>query len=380
MEHLEFRMINATSELVAFCDQARENSYLVIDTEFVRTKTYLADLGLVQLKSGRELALVDPLEFNNLAPLWQLLTEQDMQTVLHAGGEDLEIISTLGSGIPANLFDTQIAWQFLHDGEQIGYAGLVKSFVGVELDKSLSRTDWLKRPLSDAELQYAAADVHYLDKIWRTLYQQSEDSGLMEYILRECAFQARRRARQTPSELAWRDIGPVNMMNGQQRACLRELARFRMDTARANNIALPFIARDHILAQMAIDQPTSRNQLRKIDDLHPQSLRRYGDDFIAAIERGLAISESEYPPALPRLDNRGSYKRKFREVKAVLKDSAETLGISPPVLGSRKQINELFIWYWHTDEETRQKLPTPDLLSDWRGDLMKEKLEAIVCE
>ncbi|MCC5855435.1 MAG: ribonuclease D [Idiomarina sp.] len=363
---MQYRMINATSELVAFCDRARESGWLALDTEFVRTRTYLADLGLVQLHAAEQLVLVDPLNGVDLSPLWELLADPKLVTVMHAGGEDLEIIGTYQPGAPAQMFDTQVAWSFLHQGTQIGYAALVAEFFDVTLDKSQSRTDWLKRPLTEAQLDYAAADAHYLAAIYPTLREQIEASEQYPFFVAECKFQVEKRTRRLPVEFAWRDVGGFAHMKGQQRAVMAELARWRLEICRRENIALPFMLRDPVMTALAQQQPSQLSQLAQVPDIHPRVVRKYGSAILAAIERGLNIPEADWPKAIPRLDDHPAYKRWFKEAKALIAERAEAAGVAATLLGSRKQINEVFIWCLHTDDAVKAQVPGPELLSSWR--------------
>ncbi|MFU8784134.1 ribonuclease D [Aliidiomarina sp.] len=372
----KFRMINATGELVAFCVAAQKNGWVALDTEFVRTRTLYADLGLVQARSGNDVILVDPLNGVDLQPLWDLLNT-DIRTVLHAAGEDLEIFHRYNA-VLQDMFDTQIAYAFVTDGSQIGYAGLVEQMLAVVVDKTQSRTDWLQRPLSAEQLAYAAADVEYLAELYPELQKRVQDAGMEALVRAECAEQVAKRARETNPALAWRDVGGLSLLDGAGRAVLRELAAWRLRLAREQNIALPFIARDHVLTDIARSQPASRNQLSQIDELHPKSLRLYGDAILACVQRGLDEPVEQQPEAIPRYDQDGAYKRFFKAAKALMKDVAEQEKIPAPLMGSRKQINEVYVWHHFTAESTKQLLPEPDLLCGWRGALLGAKLNTLV--
>ncbi|WP_194755316.1 ribonuclease D [Aliidiomarina indica] len=375
-ESITYRVINATGELVAFCDQAKQHGWLVVDTEFVRTRTLYAELGLLQAKAGDQLILVDPLLDIDLTPLWSLLRDPTMVTVVHAAGEDLEIFHR-AQGAPANLFDTQIAHGFLTDGKQIGYAGLVELMLNIELDKSQSRTDWLQRPLTQQQLDYAAADVEYLSEMYPRIRAKAIESGKDALVVAECAEQVAKRGREVNAEFAWRDVGGVSVLNGQQRAILRELTKWRLHIARERNIALPFIAKDNALIEIARSEAQNRYQLSQIEELHPISLRRYSKELLACVEQGLAVPESEHPEAIPRFDQDGAYKRFFKAAKALLKDIAEANDIPASMLGSRKQINEVYLWEHFTPAATREQIDAPDLYSGWRGRLLKEPLQTL---
>lgn len=361
-----YRLINATKDLVAFCDRAREAGWLALDTEFVRTRTYFAKLGLVQLWAADEWLILDPLIDVDMSPLWQLLSEDQVLTVMHAAGEDLEIINRKCAAAPKQMFDTQIAWSFLHDGAQIGYAGMVEDMCGITLDKSLSRTDWLKRPLTPAQLEYAAADSLYLAKVYPELKKKIEASPQYDYFVQECAFQVEKRSRVANPDFAWRDVGGYSQMQGVERAVFAELAKWRLSCAQQEDIALPFLLRDNVLTDIAHAQPQCKKALAEIAELHPKVLRQRGKDILAAIERGLNTAEQDWPRAIPRLDDHSNYKQWFKAAKALIKEKAAEAGVAPQLLGSRKQINEVFVWSKFTDELVKQQVPQPEMLSSWR--------------
>lgn len=372
-----YRMVNATKDLVAFCDLAKKEGWLALDTEFVRTRTYYAKLGLVQLWAGGEWLIVDPLNGVDLRPLWQLLREQSVTTVMHAAGEDLEIINHQCPGAPEKMFDTQIAWAFLHEGKQIGYAGMVEEMCGVTLDKSLSRTDWLHRPLTGPQLDYAAADSLYLAQVYPELKKQIEASPQYDFFVKECAFQVEKRSRKPNPEFAWRDVGGFAQTKGQQRAVLAELAQWRMRCAQDEDIALPFLMRDPVLTEIAIKQPDSMSALANVSDLHPRVLRQRGKEILAVVRQGQEVPEHEWPRLIPRLDDHSQYKQWFKDAKALISANAEQVGVAPTLLGSRKQINEVFVWSKYTDETVKAAVPKPELLSSWRYDIAGKSVLAL---
>ncbi|MCL4409974.1 ribonuclease D [Aliidiomarina haloalkalitolerans] len=374
----DYRMINATGELVAFCDRAAAKGYVIVDTEFVRTRTYYAQLGLVQASCAGEAVLIDPLNGVDLQPLWQLLSS-GVEVILHAGGEDLELFHRYDA-LPKKLFDSQVAHAFLTDGSQIGYAGLVEKMLGIAVDKSQSRTDWLQRPLSKAQLDYAAADVIYLERLQVELKEQVEQLPFADLVWQECREQVQKRARDVAPQVAWRDIGGVSLLPGTGRAILRELAAWRLQTARTNDVALPFILRDPVMVEIARTRPQNRHQLGQIADIHPRSLRLYGDAVLSCVAAGEAVPASEQPEDIPRYDQLPGYKRFFKAAKALFADVAEETGIPVSLLGSRKQINDVFVYAHFTSEASKSLIAKPDLCSGWRADLLVDGLQALLAE
>src|SRR5690606_2289663 len=155
-------LITDNAALAAYCQQAAQAKVLALDTEFIRQSTLAPKLGLIQMFDGNALALVDPLEITDWAPFMQLMSDNRIVKLLHSCSEDIEALATIGVIDINPLFDTQLAAELIGWGSSMGYARLVEQLTGEVLDKSESRTDWLARPLTATQLQYAANDVHFL--------------------------------------------------------------------------------------------------------------------------------------------------------------------------------------------------------------------------
>ena len=163
--------------LEAFARRARSSAVLAVDTEFLREKTYYANLCLLQLATDTEVAVVDPFAIEDLSVLVPLMEDPTIVKLFHAAGQDLEIIYRELGVLPSPVFDTQVAAALLGHTQQIGYGPLVHSLCGVSLKKSDSFTDWSRRPLSPSQLDYAADDVIYLPKMYRIMCERLEAKG-----------------------------------------------------------------------------------------------------------------------------------------------------------------------------------------------------------
>ena len=177
---LTFEYISDDASLLSLVEQYQHSALLVLDTEFVRTRTYYAKLGLIQAYDGKTLALIDPVAIKDLSPFWQLLTDPNIVKLVHSCSEDLEVFAHYGECQPSPLFDSQIAASFAGLGHGLGYAKLVDACLQVEIDKGESRTDWMNRPLSDSQLQYAANDVFYLYKLFRL---KNDDFSKRQFVI-----------------------------------------------------------------------------------------------------------------------------------------------------------------------------------------------------
>ncbi|PTC01122.1 ribonuclease D [Thalassospira xiamenensis] len=371
-------LITDQQALVGFCAHVQQQKQLAVDTEFVRTRTLFARLGLIQARSTEQLVLIDPLADLDLQPFWALITDPSVVTVIHAGGEDYEIFWQQIGSLPANLFDTQIAAAFVGLGDALGYAALVQQHFDVELDKSQSRTDWLKRPLTSAQLDYAAADVEYLHDIYPQLNEKVEAAGVASLVRAESQFQAQKRAQQIPADLLYLFYGNAWQLTRSQLAVLKVLAAWRQQRAESENIPLGFVGKEHVFIELARKQPTRKEHLYNITDLAPPTRKYAGDEILSAVATGLAVPESEYPASLYRLTDMPGYKATFNALKKVITACAETHGIPVSMIASRRQINDLLHWVWQIPPEFYPRLPQPDLLTSWRGDMLKESLLTIL--
>ncbi|MRJ42324.1 MULTISPECIES: ribonuclease D [Idiomarina] len=374
---LPFNLITTAEQLAGFCQQADSASFLAVDTEFVRTRTYYAKLGLIQVRADDLLVLIDPLAVTDLTPLWQLFANQQQPLVIHAGGEDYEILSQHMGQVVTGVFDTQIAAAVAGHGDALGYAALVAHYNQVELDKSQSRTDWLQRPLATEQLDYAAADVFYLHQIYPQLLAELSPEQLA-IVLEETALQVQKRAHQDPPHWLYLSFGNAWQCNRQQLAVLRELLQWRLARAQKSDIPLSFVAKDHTLLELARRMPSSIHHLRGVTDLSPVTVRYAGEALLQAISKGAHASEQ--PASLERLTDMRGYKVVFNELKKRVNEVAAELQLQPSLVASRRQINDVIHWFWQVPAAAQAELMTPDLLTGWRGAKLKAFAEKLLSQ
>lgn len=376
----EYRLFTTTQELDDLCQQARESGWFAIDSEFVRERTYYAQLGLLQIYANGTTAVVDPLADIDLEPLWQLIADDSVETVLHAGGEDIELFFQQSNGRqPNRIFDSQIAAGFCGLGDSMGYARLVDTlFDGVELDKSLSRTNWLKRPLSEEQLDYAAADASYLAVMYPYLKALCEEKDCLDIVYEESQIQVRKRTQSWPDDLLYLAVGNAWQLNARQLGALKILAPWRLHKARERDIPLGFIAKDGVLLELARRMPKSDDELSRIPDLAPMSRKYSGRDIIRCIQQAEQVPESELPKTLERLDDMEGYKPTFKAIKKVVSELAESLQVPASLVASRKQINDVINFHWQYSTQQQQRLPQPDLMMGWRKQAIGAELQAII--
>ena len=200
---MKYKLITDEKALRSVCEKAAEADAVAIDTEFVRTRTLTPLLGLLQMFDGENLVLIDPLAIDDLSPFVELMANPNVVKVLHSCSEDLETFLAAFGMVPAPIFDTQFAASVLDMGPTLGYARLVELMSNVVLDKGESRTDWLARPLREAQLSYAANDVLYLLPVYRQLAEKIAQVGKYEWVTQEIAALAEKKKAQVPLEQAY---------------------------------------------------------------------------------------------------------------------------------------------------------------------------------
>ena len=370
---MNYQLITTNDALEQVCLQAKAHSKIALDTEFVRTRTYYPQLGLIQLFDGEKLTLIDPLPITAWQPFIDLLTNPDVVKFLHAGSEDLEVFLNAFGVMPTPLIDTQILAAFSGRPLSCGFARLVAETTGVELDKSESRTDWIAHPLSEKQCVYAAADVWYLLPLADQLMKETEEAGWMDAALDECLALCRRRKEVLQPELAYLEITNAFQLRPRQLGCLKLLAAWRLNQARQRDLAVNFVVREENLWQVARYQPGSLGELESLGLSGPE-IRYHGRTLLALVEESNALDESELPAPILNLIDQAGYRKVFKDIKALIQTVSEESGLSVELLASRRQINQLLSSHW----KLKNKESQPELISGWRGKLLAERLAEIL--
>lgn len=252
-------IITTTTELAAFCERAAQTSYVTVDTEFLRERTYYSKLCLIQLAyrgdSKTDAVLVDPLvEGLSLEPLLELFRNRDVVKVFHAARQDLEIFYIDHGVIPEPLFDSQVAAMVAGFGEQVGYETLVRKIAKQALDKSSRFTDWSRRPLSDNQTSYALADVTHLRVIYEFLRKKLAETGRDRWVEEEIATLLAPETYVTRPEDAWMRV-KTRSNAPRFLALVKELARFRESYAQERNVPRSRVFKDDALVELASTKP-----------------------------------------------------------------------------------------------------------------------------
>jgi len=372
---VQYQLIQTQVQLNTFVEQIQNKPILAIDTEFMRRRTLYPEVALIQVFDGEHLALIDPLAELSLFDFWQVLKDPAVLKVLHSPSEDIEVFQKYAGFVPAPLFDTQFALQLLGEGNCMGFALMVKTLLGIEIDKSESRTNWLQRPLTTKQLDYAAADTFHLLPCFELIIDRINKADLFEIVLDESELIANKRAFQTPDELLYKDIKNAWQLKPHELAVLKELAIWRRNKAIRKNLALNFVLKEHNMTEIAKRGPSSLNSLRQIPGVESIEVNRSGVEILKCIEKAKAIAVDEHPQVLKRLIDFPNYKQTAKDIKQKITKIAKANNIPEDVLASKKQVNQLISWNWKLTAEQKMTHIKPDLLSSWRYSFIKEALK-----
>lgn len=356
----EYTFIDRADEAAALVRDWAGISRLAVDTEFVRERTYRAQLCLVQVSDGERIACLDTLALGGVGPFAELLLDPGVRKVFHSARQDLEVLNEHLGAVPGPVWDTQVAAAMLGYPDQVGYTALTGKALGVSLPKDHARTDWSRRPLSESQLEYAAADVEWLLPLTDQLEDALRGLGRLDWAEAESAALRDPGLYAFDAEGAWRRVKGASQLEGPALARLVALAGWREEQARQHDRPRRWIVSDEALVMLAERAPADRDALSSVQALPAAVLRRHGEKLQALLREATTAE----PPAKPlpgRLEP--AQDRLARQLMKRVRALAEQHQVSAPLLATRKDVEALV--------RGRRDLP---LLSGWRRELAGEEL------
>lgn len=366
---IDIQWIRDNVSLAQHCAAWRQLPFVAVDTEFMRVDTFYPIAGLIQIGDGERAFLIDPLEISDWRPFAGLLEDTAVVKVLHACSEDLEVFQHLTGSLPAPLFDTQLAAGYLNLGFSMGYSRLVMAVLNIDLPKDATRSDWLQRPLTELQVQYAAADVIHLAEVYRVLAPQLEPQKLA-WLLEDGAEQIVNLRREVLPEELYRESKLGWKLSRQQLAVLRELYAWRERQARQRNQARNRVIREHSLWPLARTQPDNLADLAKIEDMHPRTVRQDGETLLKLIKSAGQIAVADWPEPLPE-PLPADASTLLKKLRAVGQAEAERQGIVVELMLRKKHLEQLL-----KSGYPNGPYSLPDGLRGWRRELMGAALLA----
>ncbi|MEM8552401.1 MAG: ribonuclease D [Pseudomonadota bacterium] len=335
-------IVTETAALEAFCARLSAAPYVTVDTEFMRETTFWPKLCLVQIASEDDAAIIDPLaEGLSLEPLFALFADASVMKVFHAARQDIEIFHHLSGAVPSPIFDTQVAAMVCGFGESIAYDQIVQKVTGATVDKSSRFTNWAERPLSEAQLAYALADVTHLRDVYGHLRDTLSAKGREGWVAQEMAILASPDTYDIKPEDAWKRLKgrarqPVEL------AVLQELAALREREARERDVPRNRVMKDDLIYEIAQQRPASAAALGKLRAAGRGFDRsRLGNAVVETVQKVL----SRPPEELPRLPKKKASiegaSSAVELMKVLLKLSAEAHGVAPRVLATVEDLETI---------------------------------------
>lgn len=363
----------------AYCDEWRKRETLAIDTEFIRTNTFYSRVGLLQFSDEKACVLVDPLEIDDWAGFTALLQNPACSLVMHSCSEDLNLLQTFLGCLPAKLFDTQLAAAFIGLGYSVSYQSIVREVLGIEVDKDETRSDWLKRPLSETQILYAATDVRYLIELQELLKEQLVLEGRYQWFELECSRQLLI-AEESESRHNWQrtytGISNAWRLNDVGLQMLQRLCHWREGTARLRDKPRNWIIKDRELfdlsQQLCGETELTVEAVKSVTGVDRRFLSRYAKEIVELLER----SSSELEPIDRELLNTPlppALRKQLKACQKVVSDRALDLGMAPELLGRKKQLLELIRNYARAGS-----LVWSGEISAWRQEILEPEFSKIM--
>ena len=334
--------IQQDQELDDACRSLESSAWLGVDTEFVRERTYHPVFCLLQVATEDRVFCIDPQTLTSIDPLDRIFQSPRILKIFHAARQDIEVLLSAMGHPPKHVHDTQIAAGLAGYPDQIGYGSLVDELLAIRLDKSHTRTDWTRRPLSSEQLRYAGEDVAYLIAAYQKLLEALDTLGRSEWLDEDCATLINPSLYSNSIEHAWKRVKGASEVPARQLNRVHALAAWREETAQAINLPRNWVLRDESLCEIArLTGPLKPSILPRIKGMDPARQRQWHERLVERMERAEQQEDKLIDPAYwtPRLSP--DAKSLIKEMSALVQQKATELQIVPSLLASRRDLDDL---------------------------------------
>ncbi len=364
-------LIDSAAAVEELADLARQRGRLAFDTEFVWERTYFPKLGVVQVAlDERNCHLIDATNPDVIAPLGPVLADPEVEVILHDAPQDLTILRRATGAYPRHIFDTRTAAGFGGMSSVLSLVDLLAELQGVTLANEATRTDWLARPLSEIQIAYALDDVRYLPAVRDTILERIQAREREGWLREEMD------ALEDPDIYRERDpmeqytrLKGTGRFSGRDLAVLRELTAWRESEARERDRPRSFILPDKLLLALARRKPRNAGELRAVEGLPDRKLKRYREEILAAIQRGLGLDKADCPKP-PAIMDRRPLRALLGKAVIFARKKSEGAELDPPFVATRSEVENLVMFGEGADPEQHR------LLRGWRRDLLGSELIA----
>ena len=369
-----FTVITDNTSLLEICNLAQQQSEVALDTEFMRVSTYFPKLGLIQLYDGERVSLIDRLEITDFSHFVALLSNPKVLKILHSCSEDLLVFLQEFDQLPHPMIDTQIMARFLGLGTSVGLAKLAQQYLNVEIDKGATRTNWIKRPLSDIQLQYAAGDVWYLLPLYHILEKELAKTPWEQAVIDDCelALAKTHKLQERDSEKAYLDIPNAWKLNPLELSRLRILAQWRQNVGIERDLALSYIVKSDNLWKVAKNNPRNTSEMLEMG-LTENEVRVRGKKILQLLAQARRMSSNDYPEPIERISEDPRYKKTIRLLQEKV-NSLTPEGLTSEIVASKRTLEELIKWVWKYDCSQDKR---PELLIGWRKPIGEKLVDVL---
>lgn len=371
---MQYDLITTPQQLQQYCDAIRTAPVLAFDTEFVSEDSYQPELCLIQLAAAGRLAIVDPLEIEDLGPLWRLLTESGRETLVHAGREEFRFCLRYAKARPHRWFDVQIAAGLVGMEYPASYGNLAGRLLGKSLEKGETRTDWRRRPLTEHQLEYALQDVADLEAIRSVLHLRLSKLGRLAWLDEELAtWQSDLEAFEASEK--WQRMGGLAGLSPRSLAIVRELWMWRDSEAQRRDCPARRVLRDDLIIELAKRQTADVRRIRAVRGMERGDLARYLPRIGQAVERALSLSDRELP-RLERKSTRQQLNLLGQFLSTALGSICRSAEVAPSLAGTAQDVRDLIAY--------RLKLggfapgEVPSLARGWRSEVVGQVIDHLL--
>jgi ribonuclease D len=366
-------IITSASQLQVVCDDLRASGRFAFDTEFVSEQTFAPVLCLIQVATTDRVAVIDPLTVSDLTPFWDVLLDPAVEVVMHAAGEDLRITRQQTGQVPARVFDVQLVAGLVGFGYPMSLGNLLSSVLRVSVSSGETRTDWRRRPLSPAQLRYAADDVRFLLAAADDLKGRLERLGRTSWAEAELAeFLADVRDRQ--EEDRWLRLSGLHQLNRRGLEVARRLSEWRSEDARRHNRPLRYLLRDDLLVAIAKRQPANRRDLEALRDFNRPGLMQRAGELLDLIARGREVPDDQLPEHSERPEEAPGASMLTGLLSAALHQCCNQAQVAVGLTGTASDLRELVRWHLQGHDPAR----APALVQGWRREVCGETLMGVL--
>jgi ribonuclease D len=370
----EYRYIDTDEQLQEVVKACLGVSVIALDTEFARTDTYYPIVGLIQIYTGAECFLIDPLSVSSIEPLKAVLEAPSLLKVLHACSEDMEVFQHALGIVPVPVYDTQIASAALGVGFSVGYQALVQHYLDISLSKDQTRSDWLARPLTTSQLDYAALDVIHLLEVYNVQLEVLEGGPKLDWVEAESLGLGQGIPTVAAPEDSYKKFKGLWQLNRLQLNLLKALCTWREITAREEDLPRNRVVDQKSLISIVKEEITSKQEFQSQAGLNSRQVRKYGDEIQIIQSEAKLVPEEDCPEIVIRTDAPINNK-KLKRLKQVVEERARSLSVAPELLTKRRHLEKLI-----RSEDDNGQYHLPGELGGWRETVIGEALLAELSE